>query len=48
MNVFGFKREVTGIWRKLNNEELHNVYLSPNLLERSNERGRDAQDPWHV
>jgi hypothetical protein len=48
MNVFGFQREVTGIWRKLYNEELHKLYLSPNLLGLSNERGRDVQDPWHV
>jgi hypothetical protein len=28
--IFGPKRnEVTGEWRKLHNEELHNLYLSP-------------------
>jgi hypothetical protein len=28
--VFGFKRDkVTGHWRKLHNEELHNLYFSP-------------------
>jgi hypothetical protein len=30
--IFGLKRdEVTGDWRKLHNEELHNVYSSPNV-----------------
>jgi hypothetical protein len=24
--------EVTGDWRKLHNEELHNVYSSPNII----------------
>jgi hypothetical protein len=31
--IFGPKRdEVTGNWRKLYNEELHNSYSSPNLI----------------
>jgi hypothetical protein len=31
--VFGPKRdEVTGDWRKLHNEELHNLYSSPNII----------------
>jgi hypothetical protein len=31
--IFGPKREeVTGDWRKLHNEELHNLYSSPNLI----------------
>jgi hypothetical protein len=31
--IFGPKRdEVTGEWRKLHNEELHNVYSSPNII----------------
>jgi hypothetical protein len=31
--VFGSRRnEVTGDWRKLHNEELHNLYLSPNII----------------
>jgi hypothetical protein len=31
--VFGPKRnEVTGGWRKLHNEELHNLYSSPSLM----------------
>jgi hypothetical protein len=31
--IFGAKRgEVTGDWRKLHNEELHNLYSSPNII----------------
>jgi hypothetical protein len=31
--TFGPKRdEVTGDWRKLHNEEFHNLYSSPNLI----------------
>jgi hypothetical protein len=31
--MFGPKRdEVTGEWRKLHNEEFHNLYSSPNII----------------
>jgi hypothetical protein len=31
--IFGPKRNaVTGGWRKLHNEELHNLYSSPNII----------------
>jgi hypothetical protein len=31
--IFGTKRvEVTGGWRKLHNEELHNLYSSPSII----------------
>jgi hypothetical protein len=31
--IFGPKRdEVTGEWRKLHNEELNNMYSSPNIV----------------
>jgi hypothetical protein len=31
--IFGSKRdEVTEGWRKLHNEELHNLYTSPNIM----------------
>jgi hypothetical protein len=33
--IFGPKRdEVTGEWRKLHNEELHNLYSFPNIIRR--------------
>jgi hypothetical protein len=41
--IFGPKRdEVTGGWRKLHNEELHNLYSSPSIIRmiREDEMGR--------
>jgi hypothetical protein len=45
--IFGPKRDhVTGDWRKLHNEELHNLYFSPNIIRmiksRRNEMGRSC------
>jgi hypothetical protein len=37
--TFGWKRgEVTGDWRKLHKEELHNLYSSPNIIRMINSR----------
>jgi hypothetical protein len=37
--IFGSKRhEVTGEWRKLHNEELHNLYSSPNSIRQIKSR----------
>jgi hypothetical protein len=37
--IFGPKRdEVTGDWRQLHNEELHNLYSSPNISRRIKSR----------
>jgi hypothetical protein len=30
--IFGSKRDVTGGWRKLHNEELHDLYSLPNII----------------
>jgi hypothetical protein len=38
--IFGPKRgEVTGEWRKLHNEELHNLYSSPDIIR----QGKSSQ-----
>jgi hypothetical protein len=32
--IFGPKRqEVAGSWRRLHNEEFHNLYVSPNIIK---------------
>jgi hypothetical protein len=37
--IFGPKRdEMTGEWRKLHNEELHNFYSSPNIIRQIKSR----------
>jgi hypothetical protein len=37
--IFGPKRdEVTGEWRKLHNEELHNLYSSPDIIKQVKSR----------
>jgi hypothetical protein len=37
--IFGPKRdEVTGEWRKLHSEELHNLYSSPNIIRQIKSR----------
>jgi hypothetical protein len=30
--IFGPKREEDGSWRKLHNDEIHNLYSSPNIV----------------
>jgi hypothetical protein len=37
--IFGPKRDkVTGEWRKLHNEELRNLYSSPNIIRQTKSR----------
>jgi hypothetical protein len=39
-SIFGPKRdEVKGGWRELHNEELHNLYSSPDIIRRSSQGG---------
>jgi hypothetical protein len=41
--MFGLKRdEVTGQWRKLHSEELHNLYSSPSIIMMIGSRMRCA------
>jgi hypothetical protein len=43
--IFGSKREeVAGGWRRLHNEELHNLYASPNFVMVIKSR----RDMWHA
>jgi hypothetical protein len=45
--IFGLKREeVTGGWRKLHNEELHNLYSSPSVIRMI--KSRRVRWAWHV
>jgi hypothetical protein len=45
--IFGPKRdEVTGGWRKLHNEELHNVHSSPSII-RIIIKSRRMRLTWH-
>jgi hypothetical protein len=45
--IFGPKRdEVTGGWRKLHNEELHNLYSSPTIVRMI--KSRRMIRAWHV
>jgi hypothetical protein len=49
--IFGLRRdEVTGDWRKLYNEELHNLYSSPNIIRkiksRRMRRAGDVAQMW--
>jgi hypothetical protein len=45
--IFGQKRdEVTGGWRKLHNEELHNLYSSPSIIRMI--KSRRMRWPGHV
>jgi hypothetical protein len=30
--IFGRKRNEYGSWRKMNNDDLHNLYSSPNIV----------------
>jgi hypothetical protein len=40
--IFGPEREEDGSWRKLHNDELHNLYSSPNIVRVIKSKGRGA------
>jgi hypothetical protein len=47
--IFGPKRDgVTGRWRKLHNEKLHNLYSSPSLIGIIKSRRRRRRLAGHV
>jgi hypothetical protein len=46
--IFGPKRdEVTGEWRKVHNEELHDLYSSSSIIRISKSRRLDWWGMWH-
>jgi hypothetical protein len=50
LRIFGPRREeVTGEWRKLHNEDLNDLYFSPNIIrviKIENEMGRACGTYW--
>jgi hypothetical protein len=49
--IFGPRRdEVMGYWRKLHNEEIHNLYSSQNVIRmvKEDEMGRACSKNWGV
>jgi hypothetical protein len=47
--IFGPKRdEVTEEWRKLQSGELHNLYLSPDIIEQIKSRRMRRVGMWHT
>jgi hypothetical protein len=45
--IFGPKRdEVTGGWRKVRNDELHNLFSSPSIIRMI--KSRRMRLAWHV
>jgi hypothetical protein len=47
--IFGPKRdEVIGEWMKLHNEELHNLYSSPDTIRQIKSRQINGWDTWHA
>jgi hypothetical protein len=47
--IFRLKRdEVTGEWRKLHSEDLHNLYSSPDIIRKIKSRRMRWRDMWHA
>jgi hypothetical protein len=45
--IFGPKRETTGDWRRLRDEELHNLYSSANIISLIKSSWKNGWDMWH-
>jgi hypothetical protein len=46
--IFGTKWEEDGSWRKLHNDELHNLYSSPNIIRVIKSRRMRWAGHWHA
>jgi hypothetical protein len=46
--IFGPQREEDGSWRKLHNDELHNLYSSPIIVRVIKSRNMKWVDMWHA
>ena len=42
------RNKVTGVWRKLHNEELHDLFSSPNTFQVSGLEESDGQGMRHI
>jgi hypothetical protein len=45
-NIRTWKEEVTGEWRRLHNEELHNLYDSPNIIRVIRDEIKEDEMGW--
>jgi hypothetical protein len=46
--IFGPKRDEDGSWRKLHNDELHDLYSSPNIVRVIKSRRMRWLNMWHA
>jgi hypothetical protein len=47
--IFGLNRdEVRGEWRKLHNEELHNLLSSPDIIRKIRSRRKKSGGVWRI
>jgi hypothetical protein len=46
--IFRPQREEDGSWRKLHNDEFHNLYSSPDIIRVIKSRRMRGRDTWHA
>jgi hypothetical protein len=46
--IFGPKREEEGSRRKLHNDELHSLYISPNIVRVMKSKGQEGRSVYRV